>query len=89
LCLKSSEIKTLRSDGVHRRPAQSMQSGIPSPSVVIFGIPIDLTEHLMCAQATRLSDRLLKAVTESESKRGLDIVLEIVLKPVTINGLHD
>jgi integrase len=30
--------------------------------VVIFGIPIDVMEHLMCAQATRLSDRQLKAV---------------------------
>jgi hypothetical protein len=66
LCLKSSEIKVLGSISVHGRPAQStspgIPDGIPSPSVVILGIPIDVMEHLMCAQATRLSDRQLKAV---------------------------
>ena len=66
LCLKSSKYKALASIGVHGRPTEStspgIPHGIPSPSVVIFGIPIDLTEYLMCAQATRLSDRQLKAV---------------------------
>jgi hypothetical protein len=48
-----------------------MTSGIPSipsPSVVIFGIPIDVMEHLMCAQSTRLSDRQLKAVKPKDKE---------------------
>ena len=46
LCLKSSKIKALGSTGIHRRPAQSTTSGIPSPSVVIVGTPNVRPSHL-------------------------------------------
>ena len=66
MCLKSSEYKALGAISVHGRPTEStllgIPHGIPSPSVVIFGIPNEVVEYLMCAQATRLSDRQLKAI---------------------------